>query len=535
MTHGRALIVDDVAQNRYLLEALLRGNGYDVTSAGNGCEALDLARRAPPDLVISDILMPVMDGFALCRVWKQDPQLKSIPFVFYTATYTDPKDERLALGLGADRFIIKPIEPDAFVKAIDEVLLAHSRAELGSRASDVDGESYLREHNRALVRKLERKLAQLEESNRSLSNEICERRRVEQALRDSEERFRRVVQQSPLAIAVLGEHGAIQHLNEQFTVVFGYTRQDVPDLDAWWTRTFPDDQTRREVVRSWQKEVSVALREGRDVEPREVIVTSKDGKVRTVEVHVASVGKSVLVIFNDITERRRLEVLRDRFLASAAHELKTPVTTIKGYAQLLLRWAGSGDRPMRERVALATVDAQCDRIQRRVDEMLAAARYQTGLAPMRVERIDFGELTRDIVLRLQATTDTHRVLLEESGPVPVKADRERLDEAMATLVERMLRALPDGEDVKLRLWGNDGEARLTISGHGTVIPPDQQEAYFEPMFERRPPADARRLPAVELGPYLAKLAIEQQKGRVWFERSDHDDAVFVVALPIAEA
>src|SRR5690348_17103857 len=116
----RALIVDDKPENLYFLAAMLAGNGYAVEKASNGAEALALAKAAPPDLVISDILMPGMDGFALCRRWREEAQLRKIPFVFYTATYTDPKDEKFAMGLGADLFLVKPQEPEVFMLEIGE-------------------------------------------------------------------------------------------------------------------------------------------------------------------------------------------------------------------------------------------------------------------------------------------------------------------------------------------------------------------------------------------------------------------------------
>jgi PAS domain S-box-containing protein len=529
----RALIVDDAAQLRHLQEALLRSNGYQVASAGNGSEALEAARREPPDVVISDILMPVMDGFTLCRIWKRDPQLKSVPFVFYSATYTEAEDKRLALSLGADRFIIKPAEPEAFMEAIEDVVGKQRPPEVGFPAPVSTEADYLRGYTASLVRKLERKVVQLEESNRALWREIADRERIEQALRESEERFRRVVQRSPMPIAIVGEKGEILHLNEQFTKVLGYTQTDVPDLAEWWSRAVPDSP--RDVIRSWQKEVATAAREYRRVEPREVIVTGKDGTAHTVELHVAPMGRDMLILFNDITERRRLEVLRDQFLAAAAHELKTPVTTIKGYSQLLLRWGPAEERPSREGVAISTIDAQCDRIQRRVDEMLAAARYRTGLAPIHAERIEIGELAHAVIRRLQATTDTHQVLFQQPSPMLVEAEPERLDEAMATLIDRMLRALPDGQDVRVSLWRENKEAQLSISGRGLVVPRDEEAAYFEPLYESRSGAGAGYLPAVELGPYLAKLAIERQKGRLWFERSEGGDAVFVVALPLVES
>jgi hypothetical protein len=94
------LIVDDKEENLYLLQSLLTGQGYEVVSAIHGADALEKARLNPPDLIIADILMPVMDGFTLCRQWKNDKLLKLIPFVFYTATYTDERDRSFALNLG---------------------------------------------------------------------------------------------------------------------------------------------------------------------------------------------------------------------------------------------------------------------------------------------------------------------------------------------------------------------------------------------------------------------------------------------------
>lgn len=162
----RALIVDDHVENLYFLEVLLKGNGFDqVDNAENGGQALEMARKNRPDLIVSDILMPVMDGYALCRELKADEQLKQIPFVFYTATFTTAKDEALALSLGADRFIFKPQEPDALMQIINEVLAAPRPA---FELQPAEETTILKEYNEALFRKLEKKMADLEQANREL-------------------------------------------------------------------------------------------------------------------------------------------------------------------------------------------------------------------------------------------------------------------------------------------------------------------------------------------------------------------------------
>ena len=118
----KIMVVDDKEENRYLLETLLTKSGYEVVQAANGQEALAILHDEKIDLIISDCLMPVMDGFELCRQCKADETLKKIPFIFCTASYPDKKDEEFGLELGAAEYIIKPFEPDNFIKTVKYVI-----------------------------------------------------------------------------------------------------------------------------------------------------------------------------------------------------------------------------------------------------------------------------------------------------------------------------------------------------------------------------------------------------------------------------
>jgi len=171
----RVLIVDDNEQNLYYLHALLSAHDFVVDTARHGAEALLKARHVPPDLIVSDLLMPEMDGFTLLRHWKVDRGLRAIPFVVYTATYSEAEDERLALNFGADAFILKPSEPENFLRRIHEVLARGAREPPALPSTP----TLLKLYSEVLIRKLEEKTLRLETANRELQRDIAEYRRAE--------------------------------------------------------------------------------------------------------------------------------------------------------------------------------------------------------------------------------------------------------------------------------------------------------------------------------------------------------------------
>jgi CheY-like chemotaxis protein len=121
-TRGPLLVVEDIPNVLELLEVTLRFQGYEVISAHNGQEALDILEKVTPALIITDILMPKLDGFSFVQELRSNPKTLNIPVIFLSATYVTPEDRTFAMSLGASRFIEKPIDTEDFLLTIAELL-----------------------------------------------------------------------------------------------------------------------------------------------------------------------------------------------------------------------------------------------------------------------------------------------------------------------------------------------------------------------------------------------------------------------------
>jgi len=211
----KILVVDDSSADLYMMETLLKGHGYDVATAENGEQALEKARLDPPDLVVSDILMPVMDGYNLCREWKADDTLRRRPFALYTATYMDSKSEALALDLGVDRFILKPQEPDVLIGIIRELLGEGYRARQVEARSTEEEMELCQQYNEVLFNKLEQKMQDLETANRKL--------------RLSEESYRRTFLNASDVIYTVDGDLILRSISPSVERILGYKAKDFVD------------------------------------------------------------------------------------------------------------------------------------------------------------------------------------------------------------------------------------------------------------------------------------------------------------------
>jgi len=232
----KILIADDSEESLRLYSTILKNKGYRITTAVNGMEALKKARKDPPELIFSDILMPVMDGFRLLQECKADPALSNIRFVFITGAFTDNKDEELGLKLGADVFLRKPIEPDELLHALEEVLSIKPTA--GKRRHKPKEDKRRPEndlYNAAIMQKLEQKMQALED-------EIADHQKSEESLAKSEEQYRYLFETMDQGVMCWAE-GSVISANPAAARILGMDDKDLlgrTAADPIWKAFYED-------------------------------------------------------------------------------------------------------------------------------------------------------------------------------------------------------------------------------------------------------------------------------------------------------
>lgn len=184
--HGPLLVVEDVPHILELLEVTLRFKGYPVVAAANGEEALAAIEKELPAMVITDILMPKLDGFALAHKLRSNPKTSQIPIIFLSATYVTPEDKRFALSLGAVRFLEKPVDTEEFLLTIAEVLTT----DLATLPKPLDDQEFYRGYRERLENKLRHKLAQISRTEKLLQTLPEAQRPAYRALLDEAIRHR---------------------------------------------------------------------------------------------------------------------------------------------------------------------------------------------------------------------------------------------------------------------------------------------------------------------------------------------------------
>ena len=227
---------------------------------------------------------------------------------------------------------------------------------------------------------------------------------------------------------------------------------------------------------------------------------------------------------------RQADRLKDEFVSAAAHELKTPVTTIKGYTEVLLRDCVHDER---ERAALESVCRQAERITRTTRDLLAAVRVRSGPEALRLERLDLSALARGSVEKTGRMTNEERLLLHAPEAILVEADARLIGDVVSRLLENAIRYSPADATVEVEARRSGRMAGVSVRDSGVGIPEERRPHVFEPFYEPVPVGEPGYVGLVSLGLFVSKQVVDAHGGRIWFESNPGKGSTFSFSLPLA--
>jgi signal transduction histidine kinase len=492
------LVVDDNPSKRYAISRLLRGAGYRTREAGSGQQALDEALAAP-DLIVLDVNLPDIDGFEVCRLLREREKQTAMrtPIIHLSATFVEDTDKVHGLEVGADGYLTHPVEAPVLIATVNAFIRA---------------------------------------------------RRAEEGMRRSEDRFRAVFDRALHGIALLGDDLSLQEANAALRRMLDGAG-DFARGTPWAALVGQEGAARASGIRAsladtgeWQGVLTVVRADGSDAHLEWAISrhASTDlwiAMVADMTQRLATVAERERLHESERaarTEAERANRLKDDFLATVSHELRSPLNAIVGWAQLLLQ--RPSEDPVAYRDAMAAI-LRNGRLQAQlITDLLDVSRITAGKLRLEMASVDLAAIVRHAVEGQAEAARARGIALSlvDGGQAWVSGDAGRLAQVVSNLISNALKFTSAGGKVEVRL--EVGEAVvLTVRDTGRGIAAEFLAHVFD-SFRQEDAGLERRHEGLGLGLSIVKRLVELQGGSV---RADSPGlghgSIFTVRLPRASA
>ncbi|MBD2196548.1 MULTISPECIES: ATP-binding protein [Calothrix] len=520
----RILVADDNADMRDYLQRLLSA-AYQVETVADGNVALNTARQNPPDLLLTDVMMPGMDGFELLRSLRSDPQTQDIPIILLSARAGE--ESRIeGLTAGADDYVVKPFSARELLARIEASLkLAQLR-----QAAQVREQS-LRQQAEAALR---------------------DRQKIEVSLRASEERFRQMAETIEsvfwLYDPILQE---LLYVNPAYEQIWGRSCDSLyQDFSNWLETIHPDDQ---DIVKNNTQE---CIDTGNNTVEYRII--RPDGTIRWIRdrgflvrdgngqpYRIAGVAEDISDIKQAEQEREQLLMgeraareaaerasrIKDEFLAVLSHELRSPLNPILGWSKLLQ----SGKlNPSKTAEGLATIERNAKLQVQLIDDLLDISRIIRGKLVLNAVPLDLGKVVLSALetVRLAVEAKSLKIHTHITPMVSVIGDATRLQQIVWNLLTNAVKFTPSGGKITVNLTCVGNQAQIQVQDTGKGISAEFLPFVFE-HFQQQDGSTTRQFGGLGLGLAIARQLVELHGGTVAVDSpGEGQGATFTVQIPL---
>lgn len=628
---ARIVWADDNADMRQYVARLL-SERFDVEAVGDGVAALEAIRREPPELVLSDVMMPRMDGFELLQKVREDPQLNAIPVILLSARAGE--EARIeGVESGADDYLIKPFSARELLARVEtHVKIAAIRREASEALRDSEHRfrtladlapamlwvTNAQGHCTYLSKGWYEFTGQTEEEGRGFGwldavhpddrahsaeafenatarhesfsidyrlrrhdgeyrwaidagrphidsdgrfqgfigsvIDVHERKQVEAALRESEERFRLLADNMSQFAWIADEKGWIFWYNKRW---YDYTGTTLEEMQGWgWMAVHHPDHVDRVVKRVsrcwdtgelWEDTFPLRSKDGeyRWFLSRALPVRDDDGQI------VRWFGTNT-----DITDQRaaqlereqalqaersaraeaeRMGRMKDEFLANLSHELRTPMTAIMGWTQMLRK---SSAEPEDVEKGLEVIERNAQLQSELINDMLDMSRILTGKLRLDIQSVNIGEVVQAAVESIRPAAQAKQLKLEticEPATTTLRGDANRLQQVIFNLLTNAVKFTARRGKVQVVCQRVNSHVEISVSDTGIGIHPDFLANLFE-RFRQQDSSTTRHFGGLGLGLSIVKQLVELHGGSVQAaSEGEGKGATFTVHLPVAIA
>ena len=480
------LIVDDKPENILSLKSVLKLHSFPTDTAASGEDALKKVLKNNYALIILDVQMPGMDGFEVAEAISGYSKTKDVPIIFLSAANTDKRFITRGYGSGGIDYITKPIDP--------EILLLKVKT----------------------FYRLYEQTRQLNEMQENLRSEIEFRKKAQQEINEKALELKFVLESIPQIAFTTKPDGTVEYKNSQWALY--------ADSERNFPVTHPDDGC-------IENELKIRITKGKPIEMEVRVKKHDQADYRYHLLRVLPVKESNVIVkwvgtFTDIDDQKQAVKRKDEFISIASHELKTPLTSIKGYVQLL-------DRTNTDNSSKLYIDRtliQIRKLDSLIADLLDISKIESGKLKFNMQPFDLDTMVANTIDIIRQTFTDFKIERVGKQEETIFGDPIRLEQVLINFLSNAIKYSPQSKNVSVETHVDDeGRIFIGVRDHGIGISKKDQESIFQKYY--RTETSANSVQGLGIGLYICAEILKRHNFEYGVESEPGKGSLFYFLIP----